>query len=156
MPDKTKTLVDAVVALDNTMLLTLSFITSTRNVTLYVKPAVNLYGLILNFVGSMELEANVFVGLVGSCTVHVYFKMLDCEHCVNAAVPTRVITVLALVLTNDGPWILATGRLISSEMVTEDVPEADPFKKFNSVAVIEYLVFSKRSLGTSAVLELMS
>ena len=104
----------------------------------------------------MELEANVFVGSVVSCMVHVYFKMLDCEHGVNAAVPTRVNMVLALVLTNEGPKMVATGRLISPETVTEDVPEADPFKKLNSVAVIEYLVFSKRSLGTSAVLELIS
>jgi len=104
----------------------------------------------------MELEANVFVGFVGSCTVHVYFKMLDCEHGVNAAVPIRVNTVLALVLTNEGPMMLTIGRLISPDMVTDDVPEADPLRKLKSVAVIEYFVFNKRSLGTNAVLEFMS
>ena len=104
----------------------------------------------------MELEANVFVGFVGSCIVHEYFNTLDCEHVDNAAVPMRVKMVLALVLISDGPWMLTTGRLISSDMVTDDVPEADPLRKLTSVAVIEYLVLNKRTLGTSAVLELMS
>ena len=104
----------------------------------------------------MELEADVVVELMGSCIAHVYFKMLDCEHGVNAAVPIRANKVLALILTNEGPIILATGRLISPEIVTDDVPEADPLRKLTRVTVIEYLVFSKRSLGINTVLELMS
>ena len=104
----------------------------------------------------MEVEVNVFVGLVGSFIVHVYFKMLDCEQGVNAAVPIRDNMVLALVLTNDGPIILATGRFLSPETVTDAVPEADPLRKFVRVAVMEYLVLDKRSLGISAVLEFLS
>ena len=100
----------------------------------------------------MELEANVFVGFVGSCIVHVYFKMLDCEHGVNAAAPTSASTVLALVLTVDRPKMLATGRLISPEMVTDDVPEADSFRKLVRVSVIEYLVVNKRFLGINTLL----